>query len=152
MIKIDIVRRIASEMGLNDRDALTVVDETIEAIKDVVCEHGRLEIRDFGVFQVKQRKARIGRNPRNKKEYPIAPHKVVTFKVGKNLNIQPPNGEETRQAESNQAETSASAPESDTSAAPNVTAAPPTSAPADSPSAPAFGVSSPSAPVSGGSD
>ena len=85
MIKADIVKTIAQEMNLGDRDALGIVDHIIDAVKTVVTERERLEIRDFGVFQVKQRKPRIGRNPRNKKEYPIAPHKVVTFKAGKNL-------------------------------------------------------------------
>ena len=87
MIKADIVKSVAKALNLNDRDALGIVDETLESMKSVICRDGRLEIRDFGVFQIKQRKARIGRNPRNKKEYPIAPHKVVTFKTGKNLKV-----------------------------------------------------------------
>jgi nucleoid DNA-binding protein len=85
MIKIDIVKRVADQLTLKDREALTVVDTIINAIKDTIQEHGRMEIRNFGVFQVKQRKPRTGRNPRNKKEYPIFPRKVVTFKLGKEL-------------------------------------------------------------------
>ena len=85
MIKIDIVKRIAGELDLKDREALAVVDTIIESIKHCIKEHGRMEIRNFGVFQVKQRKPRTGRNPRNKKEYPIMPRKVVTFKLGKEL-------------------------------------------------------------------
>src|SRR3989337_3530279 len=77
MIKIDIVKRVA--------EALTVIDTIIESIKETIKEHGRMEVRNFGVFQVKQRKPRTGRNPRNKKEYPILPRKVVTFKLGKEL-------------------------------------------------------------------
>lgn len=85
MIKIDIVKRVADQLHLKDREALTVVDTIIDAIKATIREHGRMEIRNFGVFQVKQRKPRTGRNPRNKKEYPILPRKVVTFKLGKEL-------------------------------------------------------------------
>jgi len=85
MIKIDIVKRVAEQLNLKDKDALRIVDAILEAMKDVICEHGRLEVRDFGVFQVKERKERIGRNPRNKEEYPIPPRKVVTFKLGKEL-------------------------------------------------------------------
>lgn len=85
MIKIDIVKRVAEELNLKDREALAVVDTIIEAVKETIHEHGRLEVRNFGVFQVKQRKPRTGRNPRNKKEYPILPRKVVTFKLGKDL-------------------------------------------------------------------
>ncbi len=85
MIKIDIVKRVADQLKLKDREALAVVDTMIDAIKDTINVHGRMEIRNFGVFQVKQRKPRTGRNPRNKKEYPIHPRKVVTFKLGKEL-------------------------------------------------------------------
>lgn len=85
MIKIDIVKRVADQLKLKDKEALTVVDTIIEAMKDSIREHERMEIRNFGVFQVKQRKPRTGRNPRNKKEYPILPRKVVTFKLGKEL-------------------------------------------------------------------
>lgn len=85
MIKIDIVKCIAEQLKLKDKDALHIVDAIIDSMKEVICEHGRLEVRDFGVFQVKSRKERIGRNPRNKDEYPIPPRKVVTFKLGKEL-------------------------------------------------------------------
>jgi nucleoid DNA-binding protein len=85
MIKIDIVKRVAESLKIKDREALHVVDTIVEKIKDTIKDHGRIEIRNFGVFQVKQRKPRTGRNPRNKKEYPIMPRKVVTFKLGKEL-------------------------------------------------------------------
>lgn len=85
MIKIDIVKRIAQHLKLKDAEALAVVDAVIECLKETIHEEGRLEIRDFGVFQVKERKSRVGRNPRNLQEYPIPPRRVVTFKLGKEL-------------------------------------------------------------------
>ena len=85
MIKADIVRKIAQKLDLKDREALEVVDQTLDSMKEVINEYSRLEIRDFGVFQVKSRKPRVGRNPKDKKEYPIPPRKVVTFKPGKEL-------------------------------------------------------------------
>ena len=85
MIKVDIVKRVAEVLKIKDKEALTVVDSIIDSMKEIIQTHGRLEIRDFGVFQVRERKQRIGRNPRNKKEYPIPPRKVVTFKLGKEL-------------------------------------------------------------------
>lgn len=85
MIKIDIVKKIATKLEIKDREALSVVDTIIDSIKQCIKDHDRIEIRNFGVFQVKQRKPRTGRNPRNKKEYPIKPRKVVTFKLGKEL-------------------------------------------------------------------
>jgi len=85
MIKADIVKIMAKQFKLKDKEALGVVDRILEAMKHVIATNGRLEIRDFGVFLVKARKPRIGRNPKNKVEYPIPPRKVVTFKPGKEL-------------------------------------------------------------------
>ncbi len=85
MIKIDIVKQVAQHLKIKDADALAVVDAVIESMKEAICEHERLEIRDFGVFQTKLRKPRVGRNPRNRREYPIPPRRVVTFKLGKEL-------------------------------------------------------------------
>jgi len=85
MIKADIVRSIAKDLQIKDKEALVVVDGIIDSLKDVICDKRRLEIRDFGVFQVKKRKERIGRNPRDKKEYPIPARRVVTFRIGKEL-------------------------------------------------------------------
>lgn len=85
MIKIDIVKRVSDRLKLKDKEALAVVDTIIDSIKDTIKNHDRIEIRNFGVFQVKTRKPRIGRNPRNKREYPIHSRKVVTFKIGKEL-------------------------------------------------------------------
>ena len=61
MIKADIVKKVAEGLNKKDREALVIVDTIIDSVKDVICQHGRLEIRDFGVFQIKQRKPRIGR-------------------------------------------------------------------------------------------
>lgn len=85
MIKIDVVKRVAQHLKLKDNEALAVIDAILDGIKETICEFDRLEIRDFGVFQTKVRKPRIGRNPRNRKEYPIPPRRVVTFKLGKEL-------------------------------------------------------------------
>ena len=85
MVKADIVKRLATALSMKDKDALFVIDSIVDSMKDLIVRERRLEIRDFGVFQVKERKPRIGRNPKNKKSYPIPPHKVVTFKSGKDL-------------------------------------------------------------------
>ena len=90
MIKADIVRKLVEGLSsehqqFKDKEALYIADALIESFKDVILRDGRLEIRDFGVFQVKERKERIGRNPKNKKPYPIPSHRVVTFKPGKEL-------------------------------------------------------------------
>ena len=85
MIKAHIVRKVAADLNLKDSEALAVVDAVLESMKEIISNDGRLEIRDFGVFRVKQRKPRTGRNPKDKRTYPIPPRKVVTFKMGKEL-------------------------------------------------------------------
>jgi nucleoid DNA-binding protein len=85
MIKADIVKSVGEALNMKYKEALAVVDSIIESMKEVIVRDKRLEVRDFGVFQVKERKERIGRNPKNKREYPIAPRKVVTFKSGKEI-------------------------------------------------------------------
>ncbi|NQU42988.1 integration host factor subunit beta [bacterium] len=85
MIKAAIVREVAKKLDVKEKDALVVVDGIVESLKDVICEYRRLEVRDFGVFQVKNRKGRVGRNPRDKIEYPIPERQVLTFRVGKEL-------------------------------------------------------------------
>jgi nucleoid DNA-binding protein len=87
MIKAEIVKRVAEHLKMKDKEALVVIDAIIESMKKVVAEQGRLEIRDFGVFQTKKRKERVGRNPKDKKEYPIPSRRVVTFKMGRELKM-----------------------------------------------------------------
>lgn len=88
MIKAHIVKKVAADLNLKDSEALAVVDNILESMKEIIASEGRLEIRDFGVFKVKQRKPRMGRNPKDKVTYPIPPRKVVTFKIGKELKDQ----------------------------------------------------------------
>lgn len=87
MIKADIVKQVGEHLRIKPKDALVIVDEMITVIKHIVSDQGRLEIRDFGIFQTKRRKQRLGRNPKDKKEYPIPPRRVVTFKMGKELKL-----------------------------------------------------------------
>ena len=87
MIKADIVKQIAKKHGMQDKDVLAAVDAILESLKETIVEHGRLEIRDFGVFHVRRRKGRVGRNPRNGMEYDIPPRMVVTFKPSKGIGL-----------------------------------------------------------------
>ncbi len=85
MIKLDIARKVAESLKIKDTEALEIVNTIIQALKESIVEHQRVEIRDFGVFQIKERKPKIGRNPKTQKEYPIPPRRVVTFKPGKEI-------------------------------------------------------------------
>ena len=84
MTKRDLVVRIAKEMGLVQEDVYTVIQKTLNYITDGLAAGEHVEFRDFGVFEVCKRKARIGRNP-NKPEtvVQIPERRVVKFKPGK---------------------------------------------------------------------
>ena len=84
MTKRDLVVNIARDTGLKQHDVLNVIQKTLDAITDELAQGGHVELRDFGVLEVCERKARVGRNP-NKPEIPvpIPAHKVVRFKPGR---------------------------------------------------------------------
>ena len=86
MTKRDIVIRISEETWLVQQQVLQVVQRTLDYISDAVSAGKTVELRNFGVFEVKVRKARIGRNP-NKPEtdVPIPERAVVKFKPGKEM-------------------------------------------------------------------
>ena len=86
MTKRELVVRIAEETGLIQQDVYTVVQKTLDYITESLTNGETIEFRDFGVFEVRTRKARIGRNP-NKPDHivEIPPRKVVKFKPGKKM-------------------------------------------------------------------
>lgn len=86
MIKIDIVNAVANSVdGLTKVKAEQAVDTIFEMMKQALKRGDRIELRGFGVFQIKPRKKGIGRNPRTGKEVKIPPGKTIRFKPGKNL-------------------------------------------------------------------
>ncbi len=85
MTKKEIVKQIADEIGETQLRTKEIVQLTFKAIVDTLIEQGRIELRNFGVFEVKQRKARKARNPRTGEKVDVAPKCVVTFKPGKEM-------------------------------------------------------------------
>lgn len=82
MTKKDIVAKIADETGLKQVDVKKVVQKTFDYIIASLTKGETVELRNFGVFKVRSRKGRVGRNPRTGESVPIAEKKVVTFKAG----------------------------------------------------------------------
>jgi nucleoid DNA-binding protein len=81
--KKEIVKQIAERIGETQLKTKEIVQQTFNAIIDTLLEVGRIELRNFGVFEVKQRKARKARNPRTDEPVDVPPKNVVTFKPGK---------------------------------------------------------------------
>jgi len=84
MTKRDLVMRISDETGLIQQDVYAVIQKTLDYIVEALEQNDTVEFRNFGVFEVRERKQRIGRNP-NKPEnvVTIPARKVVKFKPGK---------------------------------------------------------------------
>jgi len=86
MTKRDLVINISEETGIVQQQVLRVVQRTLDHICNAVSKGTTVELRNFGVFEVKVRKARIGRNPNEPKtDVPIPRRVVVKFKPGKEM-------------------------------------------------------------------
>ena len=82
MTKKDIILRVSDETNLKQIDVKKVVQKTLDYIVDALSRGEKIELRNFGVFKIKQRKSRTGRNPRTGQVVPVPPRKVVVFKPG----------------------------------------------------------------------
>ena|SRR5207249_2732986 len=86
LTKRDLVIRISEETGLVQQNVMTVVQKTLDYIAEALAKGDNVELRNFGVFEVKVRKARIGRNPNAPAtDVPIPERTVVKFKPGKEM-------------------------------------------------------------------
>ena len=83
MTKNDLVVTIAKSTGLKQADIKKIVQMVLDGIIDVLVTERRIELRNFGVFEVRHRKARKARNPRTGEEVQVPEKNVVTFKPGR---------------------------------------------------------------------
>ena len=101
MTKKEIVKAISEEIGLTQLKTKEIVQKTFDAIVDTLVSERRIELRNFGVFEVKKRAARKARNPRTGERVDVAEKFVVTFKPGKEMEerVRQLAEEEARKAE-----------------------------------------------------
>ena len=85
MTKRELVSEVAIKTGLTQNEVSNIVQALLDSIVEALSEGERLEIRNFGVFEIKVRDARVGRNPRTGEEVPIPEKRVPAFKPGKAL-------------------------------------------------------------------
>jgi len=86
MTKRELVVRIAGEVGLPQQQVFSVIQKTLDYITESLAKGENIEFRDFGVFEVKVRKPRIGRNPNKPENTVVIPERrVVKFKPGKQM-------------------------------------------------------------------
>jgi len=80
--KKDVVLKISSETGIKQVDVTRVVQSVLDKIIEYLASGQTVEFRNFGIFKIKSRRGRLGRNPRTGQEVPVPPKKVVVFKPG----------------------------------------------------------------------
>lgn len=86
MTKSALIEKIAEKVeGLTKKQTEVIVETLFESIKDALAKGGKVEIRGFGNFKLRSRKARKARNPKTGKPVEVPPKKVPYFKVGKEL-------------------------------------------------------------------
>ena len=85
MTKEDIVNRVWENLDLSKKESGEVVEQLLSCFKDVPSEGEKLKIGGFGVFEVRERKSRMGRNPKTGEEVPINPRRVLVFRPSQSM-------------------------------------------------------------------
>ena len=85
MNKNDLIKIVATKTGLKKVDAANAVEETLNTIMETLTQGEKVQLVGFGAFEVKERAARKGRNPKTREEIEIPATKVPFFKAGKAL-------------------------------------------------------------------
>ena len=86
MLKSELIERIAEQNPhLYQRDVEVTINAILDTITNALARGDRVELRDFGVFTVKKRNARTGRNPRNGERVAVSEKVVPTFKTGRDM-------------------------------------------------------------------
>jgi integration host factor subunit beta len=85
MNKSDLIEALAAKENLTERQATDIINQILKGFKDALEKGGRIEIRGFGSFSVREYKAYKGRNPRAGTNVDVRPKKLPFFKVGKEM-------------------------------------------------------------------
>lgn len=85
MNKTELIASVAEKSGLTKKDAERVINATFETISASLAENNKVQLSGFGIFEVKAREARVGRNPRTKEEIQIPATRQPVFKASKAL-------------------------------------------------------------------
>ena len=85
MNKTELIAAVAAKAGLTKKDAERAVNATVEAITEALVKGEKVSVSGFGIFEVKEREARIGRNPRTKEAIQIPATRLPAFKASKAL-------------------------------------------------------------------
>ena len=85
MNKTELIAEVSKKTGMPKKDAERAVNATVDTIAETLAANGKVQLVGFGSFEVKQREARMGRNPKTKEPIEIPASKIPVFKAGKAL-------------------------------------------------------------------
>jgi integration host factor subunit beta len=85
MTKAELVEKVANQINLTKKQTEVVVNTVFSSITDSLAEGNKVELRGFGSFRIRQRNARVGRNPKSGQKVDVPSKKVPFFKAGKEL-------------------------------------------------------------------
>ncbi len=85
MNKTELIAAVAEKTGLTKKDAERVVNATVDTIAESLVKGDKVQLSGFGIFEVKAREARVGRNPRTKQTIQIPATRLPAFKASKTL-------------------------------------------------------------------
>lgn len=85
MNKTDLIAAVAAKTGMSKKDAERAVNATVETVSDALIKGEKVQVSGFGIFEAKQREARVGRNPRTKETIQIPATRLPVFKASKSL-------------------------------------------------------------------
>ena len=85
MNKTELITAVAEKTGLTKKDAERAINATVEAITESLVKGDKVSVSGFGIFEVKNREARVGRNPRTKETIEIPATRLPGFKASKTL-------------------------------------------------------------------
>ena len=85
MNKTELIAAVAEKAGLTKKDAERVINATVDTITETLAKGDKVSLSGFGIFEVKDREARVGRNPRTKETIQIPATRLPAFKASKTL-------------------------------------------------------------------
>jgi len=83
--KKEIIEIVSEKTGTRKNHTRAILESVLDVFVDILAGEGRIEIRNFGVFKVKDTPARIGRNPVTKEVADVPARKIIQFKAGKEM-------------------------------------------------------------------
>lgn len=87
MTKAKLIEIIHKKTGFPKRDVGLIIDTMLSAMKESLLNKEKISLKGFGIFKVKRRKARVGRNPKTKEEVRIPERNVVVFEPSKHIKV-----------------------------------------------------------------